>query len=42
MGWTIQHTPLIKFDNVKILARLKIGQEGKYFKIDLKCQKVEQ
>ena len=37
MGWTIQHTPLIKFDNVKILARLKIGQEGIYFKIALKA-----
>jgi alkylation response protein AidB-like acyl-CoA dehydrogenase len=36
MGWTIQHTALIKFENVKIIARLKIGQEGKYFKIALK------
>ncbi len=37
MGWTIQHTALIKFDNVRILVRLKIGQEGIDFKITLKA-----
>ncbi len=33
---SIQPTALITFDNVRILARLKIGQEGIDFKIALK------
>jgi hypothetical protein len=34
MGWTIQPTALVTFDNVKIVARLRIGQEGISFKIE--------
>ncbi len=36
MGCTIQPTALVTFDNVRILARLRIGQEGIGFKIALK------
>jgi hypothetical protein len=36
MGWTIQPKALVTFNNVKILVRLRIGQEGIGFKIALK------
>lgn len=37
MGWTIQPTAQVTFDNVRISARLKIGVEGVGFKIALKA-----
>lgn len=36
MGWTIQPTTLVTFDNVRIPSRYLIGQEGQGFKIALK------
>lgn len=33
MGWTIQPTALVTFDNVRIPARFRIGDEGIGFKI---------
>ena len=37
MGQTIQPTALVTFDNIRILARLRIRQEGICFKISLKA-----
>lgn len=37
MGWTIQPTALVTFDNVRIPARFRIGEEGVGFKIALKA-----
>lgn len=37
MGWTIQPTALVSFDNVRIPARNRIGEEGAGFKIAMKA-----
>ena len=37
MGWTIQPTVLVSFDNVRIPARNRIGEEGIGFKIAMKA-----
>lgn len=36
MGWTIQPTALVTFDNVRIPSRFRVGEEGVGFKIALK------
>ena len=37
MGWTIQPTALVTFDNVRVHERNRIGEEGIGFKIALKA-----
>lgn len=37
MGWTIQPTTLVTFDNVRIPAKNRIGAEGIGFKIAMKA-----
>ncbi|MCL4123058.1 UNVERIFIED_CONTAM: hypothetical protein GTU68_014446 [Idotea baltica] len=37
MGWTIQPTVLVSFDNVRIPVRNRIGEEGIGFKIAMKA-----
>ena len=37
MGWTIQPTALVTFDNVRVSAENMIGTEGSGFKIAMKA-----
>lgn len=37
MGWTIQPTTLVTFDNVRIPEKYRIGEEGIGFKIAMKA-----
>ena len=37
MGWTIQPTTLVTFDNVRVHEKNRIGNEGDGFKIAMKA-----